>query len=85
MEKDSRAFLLALTAMNMKTITHMASLTGDLDSARKLMDDFEASILEYINKLQISLGPNETSADLDNLRDSARRLVSDWMASFKFR
>lgn len=84
MEHDTRAFLLALTAMNMRLITDIAAKTGNLDAARKQMDDFEAAILQYINKLQISLKPNESPEDLDRLRSSARRLVSDWMASFRF-
>ena len=84
MDNDSRAFLLALTAMNMRVITELAARTGDLDAARQQMDAFEASILQYINKLQISLGPDEGPEDLERLRARARGLVSDWMASFKF-
>ena len=84
MEHDSRAFLLALTAMNMRVIVELAARTGDKDSARKLMDEFETSISSYINKLQISLKPGESPAELERLRADAQKLVSGWIASFKF-
>lgn len=85
MEHDARPFLLALTAMNMKVIAEMAARTGSVEAASKQMDDFEVSILDYINKLQIALKPDESDADLGQLRSTARDLVSEWMASFRFK
>lgn len=84
MEHDSRAFLLALMAMNMRLITDLAAKTGSVDAARNQMDEFEAVILQYINKMQVSLKPGESQDDLVRLRGDAGKLVSEWMASFRF-
>lgn len=86
MEKsgDNRAYLMALTAMNVRLMTEVAAMAKTPEKARDLMFYFERTIIDDLGKLTITLREGETERDLERLRRVARELVSSLLSGQKF-
>lgn len=83
-DTDTRAWLLALTAMNVRLLHEFASILPTPEAARDMMFYLEKSINEDIGKIGVSLRQEEAPEVLAQLRTEAREMVSDLLAMGRF-
>jgi hypothetical protein len=81
---DVRPFLLALMAMNVRTMSEIAAMAPTPEKAREIMFHFEQTVLDDIGKLSINLRSDETEEDLKRLQQVARDLVGSLLSSTRF-
>ncbi|MDQ0305338.1 hypothetical protein [Ancylobacter polymorphus] len=83
--QDLRPYVVALIAMQVRTMSEIAAMASTPEKARSLMFHFEAKTIEDIGKVMLSLAPDDPAETMERLRAEAAEIVSSLFASTQFR
>ncbi len=81
---DTRAYLLAIVAMNVRTMLELAALAPDLQSKKANLERMRQGTLQYIDQIMIPLLPGEGEEVREPLKQEARKLVTSLLSAAKF-